>query len=68
MLYMVFSKQGRMQAAASVSASESNSDGAVTGNSSGADFEEDEVDKILRGEDGKIYRKRNEQLYVNIYL
>lgn len=61
MLFMVFSQKGRTQAVASTSASGSGTDTQASV-STGAEAQEDEVDRLLRVEDGKIYRKRNEQL------
>ena len=40
----------------------SSSSGTTMGSRHTVEIEEDEVDKILRAEDGKIYRKRNDQL------
>ena len=34
-----------------------------TSKTSTLEVQEDEIDRLLRKEDGKIYRKRNEQMY-----
>ncbi|KAH9495810.1 Nuclear protein localization protein 4 [Bulinus truncatus] len=64
MLYIELSQKGRVESSsAPFSAEVSSHSFSETGLASLApDVQEDEVDRLLREEDGKIYRKRNEQL------
>ena len=63
MLYMEFSKGSTSESNAGQSQDEVTASNSETGLASLAlNVKEDEVDRLLRLEDGKIYRKRNEQL------
>ncbi|CAL1529212.1 unnamed protein product [Lymnaea stagnalis] len=64
MLFIEFSQKARAEAAAAVAAADfpTNTSSETGLASLVPDVVEDEVDRLLREEDGKIYRNRNEQL------
>ena len=65
MLYIEFSKGSTSGSDAGPSQEEVATSNSETGLASLAlNVKEDEVDRLLREEDGKIYRKRNDQLLV----
>lgn len=59
---MEFSKKNRPETSASLSDVRPNLNSETGLATLVPDIQEDEVDRLLREEDGKIYRKRNEQL------
>uniref|UniRef100_A0A0B7ASG5 Nuclear protein localization protein 4 homolog n=1 Tax=Arion vulgaris TaxID=1028688 RepID=A0A0B7ASG5_9EUPU len=62
MLYMDFSRKGKHSTTASTSDTQQSSNTETSLATGGPDIHEDEVDRLLKEEDGKMYRKRNEQL------